>query len=45
MEAEELLIVLKRIQSCLNHNDWINAKEYLIYEIAKLERGDKYINM
>lgn len=29
MEAEELLILLKRIESCLNHNDWINAKEYI----------------
>ena len=36
MEAEELLIVLKRIESYLNHNDWINAKEYLNIEIKEI---------
>lgn len=38
MDSEKLLIILKRIESCLNHNDWINAKEYILYELNKIKK-------
>lgn len=39
MKNNEFTVILKQIQACLKHNDWINAKEYIKIEITKIKRN------
>lgn len=37
MKDNEFIMILKQIQACLKHEDWINAKEYVNIEINKMK--------
>lgn len=36
MNNKELLIILKQVEACIKKGDWINAKEYIMLEIEKI---------
>lgn len=38
MKDNEFITILKQIQACLKHEDWITAKEYVNIEIKRIKR-------